>query len=635
MGKTRDPLPLVLLVAGLVLASKSYWAYQELIELKNMQQNLVEGALAQTENIVGRFVLYRKMIDSSVQFSKWGSEDFDLNLPPGAYKKFIEPEVQSLIKKLDTSYGSLKNLLSHQNDLLAAQDLSFTKNLKRALSLGDLTAGGEFYLSLRELQARMERSLENLAREQKHTLAGWQVKQNTLSRNLLLMWAFYLSIFAGVAWAKRSGFRRRFEELQKEKELEISHRSRSMQEILRTSTLELEFSHRRLDDLKKLTSLSDKILDSLDLALMMLSHDGGILRTNKSFWRMFQNEGAPKLSDSKRLFLENLGVDLNAMLAKGENLQLHELKGIGRLAGKSFDFNLQFIDLENAVNCLVIISDVTPRVELEERLGVAEKLSFMGKIASQMAHEIRNPLNALSLQLEMLEVSKNDSARLALIHGEIDRLNRTCDEYLNVSRDSTQRIGDDWSAKKKVEFQKVFEHSLNLMSLQLMAHGVEMDLNISQAMEEVFLPQDLARALQQILLNLVKNSMEAFTLDHLESVAHGGSTPPQRIIHIEAVRVAQNFLVRVSDNGPGVSQDLRTEIFRPFVTTKAKGHGLGLAVARELCRKFGGDLTLSVNAKNSACFEVSLPLQFFKTLAPKNLGERSNETPYASTIRAS
>jgi len=222
--------------------------------------------------------------------------------------------------------------------------------------------------------------------------------------------------------------------------------------------------------------------------------------------------------------------------------------------------------------------DVTERRALEKRAADAEALSAMGTLALNLAHEIRNPLNAAVLQLHLLgrhvdRLAVDDEARGALhkkakiVGDEIGRLNRLLTEFLELARPRAP-------VRELVPFGKLIDDVLDLEQGSAVARGVVIERAIAG---DCVLLGD-AEKLKQAALNLVMNALEA--------MKDGG-----RLL-VTLAAVGEHVRLIVEDTGTGIDPGALAQIFDPFFTTKEAGTGLGLSIVRKIIDQHRGEVRI-------------------------------------------
>ena len=234
--------------------------------------------------------------------------------------------------------------------------------------------------------------------------------------------------------------------------------------------------------------------------------------------------------------------------------------------------------------------------DLERRARIAEKLAAVGTLSAGLAHEIRNPLNAASLQLQLLERRLKRAGEnpqllepVAMVQAEIARLSHLVEDFLRFARPADLH-------RRRFDLVGLVSHVIELQSLEASKHAITLRAELPS--EPVYVDGDRDK-LQQVVLNLVRNAIEALQ-GHERSDASPGTIAL-------AVERADEGMVRLTirDNGPGIPEDIRTRVFEPFFSTKPMGTGLGMAICHSLVQQHGGNIELVVDA--GTLVEISLP----------------------------
>ena len=234
-------------------------------------------------------------------------------------------------------------------------------------------------------------------------------------------------------------------------------------------------------------------------------------------------------------------------------------------------------------------------VEMTRQLEKAERLSSLGQLAAGVAHEIRNPLNAISMASQRLkreympadeEKSKEFIIMTGVIRDEIRRLNGIIEEFLTFSKSRRLELHD-------CPVQEVLQKIVHLISEEASAKGIS--LRTDWGNEPIVIPMDMDK-LQQALFNFVKNAMESISGDGIITLS---------IRNTEKGRVS----IRVSDTGCGMTTEEVERIFNPEYTTKEKGLGLGLPLAHEIIRGHGGEIRVLSRKGSGTTFEILLPTE--------------------------
>jgi signal transduction histidine kinase len=251
---------------------------------------------------------------------------------------------------------------------------------------------------------------------------------------------------------------------------------------------------------------------------------------------------------------------------------------------------------ERDVSRIAIGVDVTEYLELRKRSTEAEALAAIGTLTAGLAHEIRNPLNAAALQLQLLQrraakvadeaLRTKLSEPIELVLVELGRLTTMLDDFLGLAR--PQEV-----ERERVELRELVHGVTRLQAPLCATHGIA----IEEELEDGLVVLGDRHRLQQILVNLVVNAREAM-------LGHALGTR----ITIVSRRDQERAVVEVHDEGPGLKSDAPNDPFTPFVTTKAAGTGLGLAIVRKIARMHGGDVFLENGSRGGAVARLVLPV---------------------------
>jgi signal transduction histidine kinase len=228
------------------------------------------------------------------------------------------------------------------------------------------------------------------------------------------------------------------------------------------------------------------------------------------------------------------------------------------------------------------------------RLVRAEQLAAVGRLSAKMAHEVRNPLGAITLNVDMLGDIVRECPGPAMaeaqellqgIRNEVLALATVTDEYLVAARLPRPRLEKD-------SLNDVLTELVGFLRPVGERQGVPLALELDPGLPPVAVDRTM---LKQAVQNLVKNALEA--------LAAGGH------VTVSTARDAESALIRVADDGPGIPAEAADRLCEPFFTTKPRGTGLGLSIVRQVAREHGGDLTWTSRPGAGASFTIRLPLE--------------------------
>ena len=253
-----------------------------------------------------------------------------------------------------------------------------------------------------------------------------------------------------------------------------------------------------------------------------------------------------------------------------------------------------------------LVRDITERKRAEEALKKAfqnlqetkdmlvqsEKLAAMGRLSSGAAHEIRNPLNILSLNLQMLDIKGklDDETRKAVdvCHTQIDRIVKIIEGLQTFSRTSKKKLSPE-------NIQEVIDHVLSLSAPRLKVEDVTTGVRCNTDLPQIFMDR---AAMEQVFFHLISNALDAM------------KDREKKVLKISAERKGDALLVTFSDTGHGIREDNLPKLFEPFFTTKDpdKGTGLGLSISYGIIQDHKGKIRAENNETGGSSFYIELPI---------------------------
>jgi len=326
--------------------------------------------------------------------------------------------------------------------------------------------------------------------------------------------------------------------------------------------------------------------DALTEGLALVDSEGKLVRWNLAFGEMC----GPCLDDNAAALLERVLGTSEALRNSGTERFLREYS----LGQRTVQLTVEPVNYENHESGKVLVlADVTDRKLAEYALRTAEKIAATGKLAHAIAHEINNPLEALTNLLYLARTSNHlDSIQQFLSHAssELDRIARITKQSLSFQRDTQLPLVLDVGELVE-DVVDVYQKSANARRVKVVCYR-QPTLSI----------RGFPGQLSQIFSNLVRNAAEA---------APQGSEVVVRVRSI-CRRGHEGTRVTIHDRGQGIPHDVRKQMFDPFFTTKElKGSGLGLWVSKTLAMKHNGTIRFRSSTRKGASgttFEVFLPV---------------------------
>ena len=241
------------------------------------------------------------------------------------------------------------------------------------------------------------------------------------------------------------------------------------------------------------------------------------------------------------------------------------------------------------------VSALTKRLHtIDADLVQLERLSALGALSAQVVHEVRTPLNALSLNLQLLqrELRKHEDLPSAVIEltdnyrAEVDRMSAVLSRFMHRARLPRARATLE-------PVKELVQNVLAFLKQDAQASGVELMTDGLERLGELYVPADYLR---QVLINLLSNGI-------LACEGKGSVTVKGELLS------SDRLILQINDTGRGIPSENLELIFDPFFTTRSDGTGLGLAVVRQIVERVDGRITVESTEGKGSCFTVDLPVK--------------------------
>jgi len=325
----------------------------------------------------------------------------------------------------------------------------------------------------------------------------------------------------------------------------------------------------RAEQLDRLSRYLGSVLDSLEDGLFVVE-DGVVTLTNPASASQWAVKPGERPTSVVRPWLDTPG--------------LYEHRADGA------EFEVRSMPFGDA-GVIVVTVDVTEQRRALDRLARSERLALVGQMLAQITHEVRNPLNALSLNAEMLseEVGRLDPAHrtdawplLETVSGEIERLTAVTAHYLQLARRPKARLAPE-------RLGDLVSDVVRLVHAELEQAGVQLEVAVEP------LPVQLVdgNQLRQALLNVLRNAVEARA----------------RHLRLEVSAAAGEVHLALTDDGAGMTADEIERAFDPFFSTKTSGTGLGLAITRQILEDHDGTVRVLSEPGRGTTFVLVLPFR--------------------------
>ena len=251
--------------------------------------------------------------------------------------------------------------------------------------------------------------------------------------------------------------------------------------------------------------------------------------------------------------------------------------------------SVQFVESEGkGVATLVTLRDAATRARLEDQIDITTKLAALGRLTSGMAHEVKNPLNAMVLQLELLKAKLAEGGekvrpQIDILSEEIRRLDRVVKTFLDFTRPIELHPAE-------TDLESLVRDVFTLVEPQARANRVQLHFGQSGELPWLVVDRDL---MKQALLNLVLNGCQA--------MPSGGE------LTVKSSALPTRLELEISDQGTGIPPEARSKIFSLCFTTKPGGTGVGLALAYRIVQLHNGSIDFESEVGRGTTFRISLP----------------------------
>ena len=347
------------------------------------------------------------------------------------------------------------------------------------------------------------------------------------------------------------------------------------------------------------------VLDSMARGVIVTNTDGDILLANRAAERLvpLRNQEYAQQRVWEAISDPEIAAFLRATVQGRETIRDRDFTtSSGAVRTLSFGV-LPLVHEGHVAGNLIYAEDVTERRATEARLRRAESLAALTTLTAGVAHEIKNPLGAIGIYLQLIErrlgtepddvgADAWEAIREAVdvIEEEVGRLNQIVVDYLFAVRPMNVDLASG-------DVNELLEELLRLLRPELEEADIELREELARDLPRVPLDQ---RALREALLNIIKNAISAM----LETPAGERA----RVLAVSSFAGADAVTIRIGDTGPGIPPDIQGKIFEPYFTTREFGSGLGLTLVYKIVKEHLGEIELDSKPGAGSTFSISIPV---------------------------
>ena len=361
----------------------------------------------------------------------------------------------------------------------------------------------------------------------------------------------------------------------------------------------IEHLGRQMQDVRQIYSALQedvsRMLENIEEGVLLLDAQGSVRLASAAAERVLGRPAAELMAQPvEKVFCDNSELDLAVCRAvrQGAPLPAH---GLARAPGQApVIARLESAGEPESGERLLLLQDRAGRQQLENELEVARRLASIGRLTRGVAHEVKNPLNSLAIQLNLIDTKLAPEAQagvkthLGVMRHEIERLDRVVNALLDFTRPVEL-------VRRPTDLNELVQAVHDLISARAEAAGVAWELQPALPPPVVNVDRDLV---EQALLNLLTNALEAMA-----------SSPVKRLA-LQVARQGEEAVILVRDSGPGIPEDIHDKIFDLYFSTRESGNGIGLALtARIMELHQGAAELLTIPGESGACFGLRFPLR--------------------------
>jgi two-component system, LuxR family, sensor kinase FixL len=375
--------------------------------------------------------------------------------------------------------------------------------------------------------------------------------------------------------------------------------------ITKVATLESEEVHyaafiRDISEVRRGRAWLQSLIEATQDAVLSIDRQGRVVIFNPAAERIFgysRNEIVGQRVNV--LMAEPYATEHDGYIERYE--KTGEARAIGRIRsvtarrknGELFPIELSVTKVaeDQDVQYAAFIRDISEKVKLQQQAVESERLATIGTMAAKFGHELGNPLNGMSLTIQLLEqrlrkqaapLDEQVASTLARLKSETFRLNTLLQDFRSLSRKENYRL-------QPVSVTALVGEAIEIELPRYVEQGVEVESSFTTDLPPITVDID---KMKQVILNLAKNAIEA--------MPHGGR------LSFKAAASNGAVILDISDTGVGIPQGV--DIFQPFFTTKSFGTGIGMTIVRHIITAHGGSLSYRSEPGKGTTFSIKLPI---------------------------
>lgn len=366
-------------------------------------------------------------------------------------------------------------------------------------------------------------------------------------------------------------------------------------------------------------SMLDSLIESFSTGLILVDKKWHILQINKAAKRILRISFDDEKNEDELLFNiieENEEIsDWLKNIAEAQKTNVREEfstscsdGSVRFLAVSVFSF-VQKTEISGSIVKIEDITQLKAKAVLDRRL---ENMEGLTNLAAGMAHEIKNPLGAISIHIQLVQkaISKKREGdgtlpekkfledHIDIVNDEIEKLNELVMDFLFAVRPVNAKL-------TLSDPDEILSSICDFISPEFNKAHVLIKMELSKEKQRIMIDEKLFR---QVIINIAQNAFYAIKVKFSECSEENDSEKMPGLVTFGTSVINDNFVVSISDNGIGMDSDTVGRIFEPYFTTKANGTGLGMTMSYKIIKEFGGDIQVKSEKGKGSVFLISLPV---------------------------
>ncbi|WP_394239038.1 response regulator [Niallia oryzisoli] len=365
-------------------------------------------------------------------------------------------------------------------------------------------------------------------------------------------------------------------------ELEKKVEERTLELLSTNERLQQEIAEREkiTDDLFASQERFRKIFESSPNLMAIVSLEAGTYIDVNTSWIQFTGYQYNELHEQEMNFQDFIEEASGNRIRLGDHIRnmkiQYKTKGGEMRSGL---LSSELIDIEPEPCILFVLTDITERDILEKGLTRLDQLNLIGEMAAGIAHEIRNPMTTVYGFLQIAKNSEVSKDIIELMLDELNRANSIITEFLNLAKNKV-------SYKKRHQINLIIEALFPLIQAEALRANKQVILDLHTC-SDIFIDE---KEIRQLILNIALNGLDAMT--------SGGK------LTITTFAKEQNVILKIQDQGTGISPEVMEKIGTPFFTTKDNGTGLGLAICYSIAKRHQAEIEIETG-HNGTTFAIT------------------------------